>query len=101
MAVNSTIEWTDSTWNSIRGFTKVSPRYKQCYANTFAKRFRGITKQPFEFGFDLRIVLQKLSHPFGWKNPRKIFVNSMSDLFQDSIPDDFIAWVMAAQGACE
>ena len=101
MAVNSTIEWSDSTWNPFRGRTKVCPGYKQCYAIIFAGRFRGVPGHPFETGFDLRLVPAKLSDPFRSKNPRKIFVNSMSDLFQDSIPDDFIVRVVAARGACE
>jgi protein gp37 len=90
MAVNSTIEWSDSTWNPFRGCTKGSPGCKHCYANTFAKRFRGITKHPFEFGFDLRLVPQKLSDPFRWKTPRKILDNPMSDLFYESIPSNYI-----------
>ncbi len=93
MSVNSIIEWSDSTWNPFRGCTKVSPGYKQCYANIFVGRFRGVPGHPFESGFDLRLVPAKLRDPFRWKNPRKIFVNSMSDLFQDSIPEDYIARV--------
>lgn len=93
MSDHSKIEWTDSTWNPVRGCTKVSPGCKNCYAETFAERFRGVAGHPFEFGFDLRLVPEKLSQPFQWATPRRIFVNSMSDLFHDSVPDEFIETV--------
>ncbi len=90
MSANSKIEWTDATWNPVRGCTKVSPGCKHCYAETFAERFRGVKGHPFEFGFDLRLVPEKLGEPIRWSTPRRIFVNSMSDLFHPSVPDDFI-----------
>jgi len=90
MSDKSKIEWTDATWNPIRGCTKVSPGCAHCYAETFAERFRGVPGHPFEFGFDLRIVPEKLGDPIRWSNPRRIFVNSMSDLFHERVPDDFI-----------
>lgn len=90
MSANSKIEWTDATWNPVRGCTKVSPGCKHCYAETFAERFRGVKGHPFEFGFDLRIIPEKLGDPIRWSTPRKIFVNSMSDLFHPDVPDDFI-----------
>lgn len=90
MSDKSKIEWTDATWNPVRGCTKVSPGCKHCYAETFAERFRGVKGHPFEFGFDLRLVPEKLEDPFRWSKPRKIFVNSMSDLFHPEVPDDFI-----------
>ena len=90
MSVNSKIEWTDATWNPVRGCTKVSPGCKHCYAETFAERFRGVRGHPFEFGFDLRLVPEKLGDPIRWSTPRKIFVNSMSDLFHPEVPDSFI-----------
>lgn len=90
MSVNSKIEWTDSTWNPVRGCTKVSPGCKHCYAETFAERFRGVKGHPFEFGFDLRLVPDKLGDPIRWSTPRRIFVNSMSDLFHEDVPDDYV-----------
>ena len=90
MSANSKIEWTDSTWNPVRGCSKVSPGCKHCYAETFAERFRGVKGHPFEFGFDLRLVPEKLGDPIRWGTPRKIFVNSMSDLFHEAVPDDYI-----------
>ena len=93
MSDGSTIEWTDATWNPVRGCTKVSPGCKHCYAETFAERWRGIPDHPYGQGFDLRLVPEKLSEPLRWKRPRRIFVNSMSDLFQDGVPVDFITRV--------
>jgi protein gp37 len=90
MAETSAIEWTDSTWNPVRGCTKVSPGCKHCYALTFAERWRGIPGHPYEQGFDLRLVPEKLEEPLSWKRPRRIFVNSMSDLFHDGIPLSYI-----------
>lgn len=93
MSVNSKIEWTDATWNPVRGCTKVSPGCLHCYAETFAERFRGVAGHPFEFGFDLRLVPEKLGDPIRWGTSRKIFVNSMSDLFHDEVPDEYIVSV--------
>lgn len=93
MSDGSAIEWTDATWNPVRGCTKVSPGCKHCYAETFAERFRGVPGHPFEQGFDLRLVPEKLEDPLRWKRSRRIFVNSMSDLFQDGVPSEYIARV--------
>jgi len=90
MSLNSHIEWTDATWNPVRGCTKISPGCKHCYAETFAERFRGVKGHPYEQGFDLRLVPEKLTEPFLWRSPKLVFVNSMSDLFQDGVPDDYI-----------
>src|ERR1700704_4353588 len=90
MAMGSKIEWTDATWNPVRGCTKISPGCKHCYAETFAERFRGVKGHPYEQGFDLRLVLEKMSEPFLWSKPRTVFVNSMSDLFQVDVPDNYI-----------
>lgn len=93
MAETSKIEWTDATWNPVRGCSKVSAGCKHCYAETFAERWRGVKGHPFEFGFDLRLVPDKLADPLKWKNPKRIFVNSMSDMFHEDIPEDYIAKV--------
>ena len=87
------IEWTDATWNPVRGCKKVSPGCKHCYAETFAERFRGVEGHPYEQGFDLRLVPEKLGEPLRWRSPKMVFVNSMSDLFQDGISDDYIVAV--------
>src|ERR1035441_2320883 len=89
MSLNSHIEWTDATWNPVRGCTKISPGCKHCYAETFAERFRGVKGHPYEQGFDLRLVPEKLTEPFAWRSPKLVFVNSMSDLFQAGVPDDY------------
>ncbi len=94
MSSQSSIEWTDATWNPVRGCTKISPGCKHCYAETFAERFRGVKGHPYEQGFDLRLVPGKLDEPLGWRTPRQVFVNSMSDLFHEAIPDDYIASVV-------
>jgi protein gp37 len=93
MAEQSSIEWTDATWNPVRGCTKISPGCKHCYAETFAERFRGVKGHPYEQGFDLRLVPEKLNVPLYWKQPKMIFVNSMSDLFHPNVPDDYIVRV--------
>lgn len=90
MSDNSKIEWTDATWNPVRGCTKISPGCAHCYACTFAERFRGVSGHPYEQGFDLRLVPDKLTQPLVWRTPKKIFVNSMSDLFHEGVPDDYI-----------
>jgi protein gp37 len=90
MAEHSAIEWTDATWNPVRGCTKVSPGCKHCYAQTFAERFRGVHGHPYEQGFDLRLVPDKLREPLKWRTSKKIFVNSMSDLFHPGVPDSYI-----------
>ena len=93
MSENSKIEWTDATWNPVRGCTKISPGCAHCYASTFAERFRGVPGSPFEQGFDLRLVPEKLTQPLEFARPRLIFVNSMSDLFHDGVPDEYIEQV--------
>lgn len=90
MSLNSHIEWTDATWNPVRGCIKISPGCKHCYAETFAERFRGVKGHPYEQGFDLRLVPEKLFEPFQWRSPKLVFVNSMSDLFQDGVPGEYI-----------
>ena len=101
MSLNSHIEWTDATWNPVRGCTKVSPGCKHCYAETFAERFRGVRGHPYEQGFDLRLVPEKLTEPFTWRSPKLVFVNSMSDLFQDDVPDEYIEAVCRVMAAAK
>jgi protein gp37 len=93
MVNKSKIEWTDTTWNPVRGCTKISPGCKHCYASTFAERFRGVPGHPYEQGFDLRLVPGKVYEPLFWNAPSMVFVNSMSDLFHAKIPDSFVIQV--------
>lgn len=90
MSFESKIEWTETTWNPTTGCDKISPGCSHCYAEKFAERWRGIAGHPYEQGFDLKLWHKRLSLPLSWKKPRIIFVNSMSDLFHDGVPDEFI-----------
>lgn len=101
MSASSSIEWTDATWNPVRGCNKVSTGCKNCYAETFSERWRGVKGHAFEQGFDLRLVPEKLAEPLRWKAPRRIFVNSMSDLFHEGIDDDYIDRVFGVMAACQ
>ena len=91
MSDGSKIEWTDSTWNIVTGCTEVSPGCDHCYAKTFAERWRGTPGHHFENGFDVTLRPERLDLPLRWRKPRKVFVNSMSDLFHEQVPDEFIA----------
>lgn len=95
MSDRSGIEWTDATWNPVTGCTQVSAGCDHCYALTFAERFRGVPGHHYEQGFDMRLWPSRLELPLRWRRPRRIFVNSMSDLFHRDIPDDFIKRVFA------
>jgi protein gp37 len=101
MGYRSEIEWTDATWNPVRGCTKISPGCKNCYAERFAERFRGVAGHPFETGFDLKLVPEKLDAPLRWRKPKRIFVNSMSDLFHESVPTEYIAEVGKVMAAAD
>jgi protein gp37 len=93
MADNSSIEWTDATWNPVTGCEKISAGCDNCYAARFSERFRGVKGHPFERGFDLTLRPERLEQPLHWRLPRKIFVNSMSDLFHKDVPNEFIGRV--------
>lgn len=96
MSQQSAIEWTDATWNPVTGCTEVSPGCDHCYARTFAERWRGVLGHPYEQGFDLKLWPERLNYPLKWKKPRRIFTNSMSDLFHQKVPDAFILQVIEA-----
>ena len=98
MSEVSHIEWTDETWNPVTGCDKVSQGCKHCYAERFAERFRGTPGHPYEQGFDLKLWHERLSLPLEWKEPKRIFVNSMSDLFHERVPLDFILRVFETMG---
>lgn len=93
MSASSKIEWTEATWNPVTGCTQVSPGCAHCYAKTFAERFRGVPGHPYENGFDLQLRPERLRQPLEWKRPKLIFVNSMSDLFHEDVPLQFIQGV--------
>jgi protein gp37 len=96
VALNSEIEWTDATWNPVTGCTKISPGCANCYAETFAERFRGVPGHPYEQGFDLKLWPNRLRLPATWKKSKRIFVNSMSDLFHKDVPLPYILQVFEA-----
>jgi len=90
MAESTQIEWTDATWNPVTGCSKITPGCDFCYAERFSERFRGVKDHPFASGFDLTLRPARLKQPLRWGQPRRIFVNSMSDLFHKDIPMTFI-----------
>lgn len=90
MATQTAIEWTDATWNPVSGCTKIGRGCDNCYAERLAERFRGTPNHPFQHGFDLTLRAHKLTEPLSWRRPRRIFVNSMSDLFHKEIPKEFL-----------
>lgn len=99
MSDKTSIEWTDSSWNPVTGCDEVSPGCDHCYAKTFAERWRGTPGHHFERGFDVVLRPERLDQPLRWRKPRRIFVNSMSDLFHKDVPDEYIARVFAVM-AC-
>jgi protein gp37 len=95
MSDHSKIEWTEATWNPVRGCLKISPGCKHCYAETFAERFRDVAGHPYEYGFNPRLVPDKLLEPLRWSGSRTVFVNSMSDLLQRVVPNEYVQAVAA------
>jgi protein gp37 len=90
MATNSHIEWTDATWNPVTGCTKISPGCKHCYAERLSKRLKAMGQSNYRNGFELTLQPQMLELPLHWKTPKRIFVNSMSDLFHKDVPTEYI-----------
>jgi protein gp37 len=93
MAINSTIEWTESTWNPLTGCTKISRGCQNCYAERFALRLKAAGNPSYRNGFDLTMHERMINLPISWRKPQTIFVNSMSDLFHEDVPDQFIITV--------
>ena len=91
----SKIEWTEQTWNPVTGCVKVSPGCKHCYAETMAKRLQAMGAPGYDNGFQLSLLPERLAQPLRRRKPTLYFVNSMSDLFQEGVPDAFIDEVMA------
>jgi protein gp37 len=96
MALNSKIEWTEATWNPVTGCTKISDGCKNCYAYTMAKRLQAMGNPRYKNGFNVTLHYDLIDKPLKWKKPRRIFVNSMSDLFHEEVPFDFIKQVFEA-----
>ncbi len=90
MGTNSPIEWTDATWNPVTGCTKISPGCKHCYAERMAHRLQAMGQRNYRNGFDLSLQPQMLELPLRLRTPKRIFVNSMSDLFHDDVPLSYI-----------
>lgn len=95
MSTQSSIEWTESTWNPLTGCTKISPGCKHCYAERMALRLQAMGQPNYVNGFALTLHEHALEAPLAWKKPQMIFVNSMSDLFHRDVPVDFIQHVFA------
>jgi protein gp37 len=90
MSATTRIEWTEATWNPVTGCSKVTRGCDLCYAERFSERFRGVLGHPFESGFDLTLRHERVAQPLHWRRPRRIFVNSMSDLFHKEVPWRFV-----------
>ena len=90
MGTNSQIEWTESTWNPVTGCTKISPGCAHCYAERMTRRLKAMGQPNYRNGFRVTVHEHALGLPLGWKKPQTIFVNSMSDLFHEDVPVDFI-----------
>jgi len=88
--VTSKIEWTESTWNPVTGCTKISEGCRNCYAERMAKRLKFMGQPNYRYGFQVTTHEHVLEYPLRWRKPRTIFVNSMSDLFHEDVPDNFI-----------
>ena len=99
--MTSKIEWTDATWNPVTGCSKISPGCKHCYAARMAKRLQAMGQPKYRNGFAVTSHPDALDAPLGWKRPRRIFVNSMSDLFHDDVEDDFIQSVFRTMTAAD
>jgi protein gp37 len=100
MAANSRIEWTEMTWNPVTGCTKISAGCKHCYAERMAKRLHAMDNPRYRNGFKVALHADLIDAPLRWRAPRTVFVNSMSDLFHESVPLEFIARVFATIEAC-
>ena len=95
MAINSSIEWTGATWNPVTGCTPISLGCENCYAKRMAKRLQAMGNQNYANGFELTLHENMLARPLAWKKPSVIFVNSMSDIFHEAVPLDFIQRIFA------
>ena len=101
MSGTTAIEWTDATWNPVTGCTKVGAGCDHCYAERFAERWRGVAGHAYERGFDVQLRPERLARPLGWRRPRRVFVNSMGDLFHKRVPRAFVDEVFAVMEAAD
>src|SRR5262250_2755360 len=101
MGDNTAIEWTDATWNPVTGCTKISPGCKHCYAERLAARLRAMGNPRYRRGFDVTLHADQIDLPLRWRRPRRIFVNSMSDLYHEAVPDAYIAEVFAVMARAD
>lgn len=99
MGTKTSIEWTEMTWNPVTGCSKVSAGCKNCYAERMAKRLQAIGVPQYGSGFEVRLAPQALGHPFEWRKPRLVFVNSMSDLFHEEVPEEYIQQIFKIMSA--
>lgn len=99
MAQNSSIEWTEATWNPVTGCTKISPGCKNCYAERLAKRLAAMGQKRYRNGFDVTLHHDLVDLPLHWRQPRLIFVNSMSDLFHENIPESFVKRIFSTMAS--
>jgi protein gp37 len=98
MALGSGIEWTESLWNPVTGCDKISPGCKHCYAERMAERLQAMGQPNYRNGFELTLQPKMLELPLTWRKSQTIFVNSMSDLFHDDVPDEYIKRVFEVMG---
>ncbi len=96
----SKIEWTEITWNPITGCTKTSDGCLNCYADRFAKRLKAMGNKRYKNGFEVTIHEDLIEEPKKWKTPKKVFVNSMSDIFHEKVPDDIILSIFKTMNEC-
>ena len=99
MSEQSGIEWTDATWNPVTGCTKISPGCKHCYAERLAARLQAMGNPRYRRGFAVTLHEDQLTLPLRWRRPKRIFVNSMSDLFHEAVPEGFIRRVFEVMGS--
>jgi protein gp37 len=100
MATRSAIEWTDMTWNPVTGCSKVSAGCKNCYAERMAHRLQAMGQERYSRGFEVTLHWDLVNLPYSWAKPRRVFINSMSDLFHPEIPDGFIHAVFKTMSEC-
>lgn len=100
MSINSKIEWTQATWNPITGCTKVSDGCKNCYAERLAHRLKAMHNPRYQNEFQVTVHEDLLRKPFEWKKPKKIFVNSMSDIFHEDVPEEAIISIFETMNSC-
>src|SRR5258706_8703910 len=100
MATRTSIEWADASWNPVTGCTKISPGCKHCYAETMSKRLTAMGSPRYANGFNVTLQRDTVDAPKTWRVPRRIFVNSMSDLFHPDVPLEFIQEIFGTMNAC-